>query len=239
VIGLAVAKGIVAPETGALVLAITSFSLATVPLLDAAGRRLSRRLVAAQVPNAALTLAPPTEQVNAIVIGCGRVGRLVSEMLTRHQVSHIIVESDPGVVTEYRKAGLPVYFGDAKNPVFLQRCGLAHAKGVIVTVNKPSAADAIVTSVREQRSDIVIVARAGDETHARRLYQLGVTDAVPETVEASLQLSEATLVGLGVPTGPVIASIHERRDEFRELLQGAAGRPTRGLRASQQKKQSS
>jgi CPA2 family monovalent cation:H+ antiporter-2 len=239
VIGLAVAKGIVAPETGALVLAITSFSLATVPLLDAAGRRLSRRLVAAQVPNAALTLAPPTEQVSAIVIGCGRVGRLVSEMLTRHQVSHIIVESDPGVVTEYRKAGLPVYFGDAKNPVFLQRCGLAHAKGVIVTVNKPSAADAIVTSVREQRSDIVIVARAGDETHARRLYQLGVTDAVPETVEASLQLSEATLVGLGVPTGPVIASIHERRDEFRELLQGAAGRPTRGLRASQQKKQSS
>ena len=76
------------------------------------------------------------------------------------------------------------------------------------------------------------MARAGDETHARRLYKLGVTDAVPETIEASLQLSEATLVGLGVPMGPVIASIHERRDEFRKLLQGAAGRPTRGLRAS-------
>jgi hypothetical protein len=38
-----------------------------------------------------------------------------------------------------------------------------------------------------------------------------------------------------VPTGPVIASIHEKRDEFREALQGAAGRPTRGLRASQMK----
>ena len=63
-----------------------------------------------------------------------------------------------------------------------------------------------------------------------------MTDAVPETIEASLQLSEATLVGLGVPTGPVIASIHEKRDEFREALQGAAGRPTRGLRASQTKK---
>ncbi len=59
--------------------------------------------------------------------------------------------------------------------------------------------------------------------------------AVPETIEASLQLSEAALVGLGVPTGPVIASIHEKRDEFREVLQGAAGRPTRGLRASQMK----
>ena len=61
-------------------------------------------------------------------------------------------------------------------------------------------------------------------THARHLYAIGVTDAVPETIEASLQLSEAALVGLGVPTGPVIASIHEKRDEFRHELQEAAGR---------------
>ncbi len=67
----------------------------------------------------------------------------------------------------------------------------------------------------------MIVARARDAEHARHLYELGVTDAVPETIEASLQLSEAALVGLGVPTGPVIASIHEKRDEFREMLQGA------------------
>jgi monovalent cation:H+ antiporter-2, CPA2 family len=232
VIGLAVTKKILPADTGALVLAITSFSMALVPLLDIFGRRIARKLVAAQVPNPVLNIAPPSEQVNAIVIGCGRVGRLVSEMLTLHEVGHIIVESDPKVVTEYRDEGWPVYFGDAKSQPFLGRCGITQAKGVIVTVNKPAAADAIVSSVRELRSDIVIVARAGDETHARRLYKLGVTDAVPETIEASLQLSEATLVGLGVATGPVIASIHERRDEFRKLLQGAAGRPTRGLRAS-------
>ena len=52
----------------------------------------------------------------------------------------------------------------------------------------------------------------------RGLYAIGVTDAVPETIEASLQLSEAALVGLGVPTGPVIASIHEKRSELRALI---------------------
>ena len=81
---------------------------------------------------------------------------------------------------------------------------------------------------------MVIVARARDAEHARHLYEIGVTDAVPETIEASLQLSEAALVGIGVPTGPVIASIHEKRDEFREALQGAArkaGQTSRGLRA--------
>jgi len=235
VIGLGVAKDIVARETGTFVLAITSLSMAIIPLLDWLGRRLARQLGETQEPDQALSAPPPQERVDAIVIGCGRVGRLVSEMLTRHKVSHIIVESEPGAVTKWRGEGLPVYFGDAKNPAFLRRCGILGAKGVIITVDAPAVADEIVACVRELRERIPVVARAGDEAHARRLYKLGVTDAVPETVEASLQLSEAALVGLGVPTGPVIASIHEKRDEFREALQGAAGRPTRGLRASQTK----
>ena len=41
---------------------------------------------------------------------------------------------------------------------------------------------------------------------------------MPETIEASLQLSEAVLVDVGVPMGLVIASIHERRDEYRAML---------------------
>ena len=65
---------------------------------------------------------------------------------------------------------------------------------------------------------LTIVVRARDARHARRLYKLGATDAVPETVEASLQLSEAALVDIGIPMGLVIASIHQRRDEFRAEL---------------------
>jgi len=237
VIGLAMVGHIISEENGALVLAITSFSMALVPVLDHFARRLSGSLTARDV-NPVVAVLPPQERVDAIVIGSGRVGRLVSDMLTRHNIKHIIIERDPAVVARGRAKGLPVYYGDAKNPLFLKRCGLDEAKGVVITINKASAVSEIVTTVRELRDDILIVARARDAEHARHLYKQNVTDAVPETIEASLQLSEATLVGLGVPTGPVIASIHEKRDEFREQLQGAAGRPTRGLRASQVKKTS-
>jgi CPA2 family monovalent cation:H+ antiporter-2 len=82
--------------------------------------------------------------------------------------------------------------------------------------------------VRALRPDILIVSRARDADHARHLYALGATDAVPETIEASLQLSEAALVGLGVAAGPVIASIHEKRDEIRHALQEAAKNAGRG-----------
>lgn len=236
VIGLSVAASIISPSRGALVLAITSFSMALVPVLDYAARRLSRKIRAQQPANPALLVEPPLEHVDAVVIGAGRVGRLVSDMLGRHHIKHIIVENDPASVSRGRAEGLPVYFGDAKNPLFLKRCGIEQAKGVVITINKPSVVSEIVTTMRDLREDMLIVARARDAEHARHLYKQKVTDAVPETIEASLQLSEATLVGLGVPTGPVIASIHEKRDEFREQLQGAAGRPTRGLRASQLKK---
>jgi monovalent cation:H+ antiporter-2, CPA2 family len=82
--------------------------------------------------------------------------------------------------------------------------------------------------VRTIRLDILIISRARDADHGHHLYAIGATDAVPETIEASLQLSEAALVTLGVPMGPAIASIHEKRDEFRHTLQEAAQAAGRG-----------
>ena len=76
----------------------------------------------------------------------------------------------------------------------------------------------LVKRVRGWCPDLTIVARARDPEHAAELYQAGATDAVPETLESSLQLSEAVLVDLGMAMGPVIASIHEKRAEMRQQI---------------------
>jgi CPA2 family monovalent cation:H+ antiporter-2 len=68
-----------------------------------------------------------------------------------------------------------------------------------------------VAAARAARPSLLIVARARDAEHAARLYHAGATDAVPETIEASLQLAEAALVDVGIAMGPVIVSIHEHR----------------------------
>jgi CPA2 family monovalent cation:H+ antiporter-2 len=157
-------------------------------------------------------------------------------MLDRHGYPFISTDRNPAAVSEWRRRGRQVYFGDASSPAFLKSCGVLEAPAVIVTIHDQHAIDEIVRVARALRPDILIVSRARDATHARHLYAIGVTDAVPETIEASLQLSEAALVGLGLPTGPVIASIHEKRDEFRHELQEAAGQAgqaeTRAIRAS-------
>jgi CPA2 family monovalent cation:H+ antiporter-2 len=191
-------------------------------MLAIVAQRLTQRIVARRPLDPALLIAPEPRRSHAVVVGYGRVGGLVCDMLDRHGIPHTAVDHDPGTVTAFRKAGRNVYFGDAASPAFLKACGVMEASAVIVTIHTHAKIDDIVGVVRKLRSDILIVSRARDADHARHLYSIGVTDAVPETIEASLQLSEAALVGLGVPTGPVIASIHEKRDEFRHALQEAA-----------------
>lgn len=130
--------------------------------------------------------------------------------------------TDAHAVAELRRNGHEVYYGDAADPAFLKACGLMDAAGVVVTIHTQSVIDEIVGQVRELRPDILIVSRARDAVLARHLYEIGFTDAVPETIEASLLLSEAALVGLGVPPGAAIASVLEQRDVFRAELQRAA-----------------
>ncbi len=219
IIGEAMAQGLVERTLGQTVLVAATLSMISIPLLAAVGARIGgRRLAPAETPADLDEAADPSGERRVLVVGYGRVGKLVSEMLTRHGIAWVAADQDARLVDAGRRAGAAIYFGDAARPDFLSRCGLADAPALVVTMDDPEGAEAIVAVARELRPDLVIVARARDARHAARLYELGATDAVPETVEASLQLSEAVLVDIGIPMGLVIASIHERRDEFRTAL---------------------
>ncbi len=164
-------------------------------------------------------MIPPSDiQPRVLIAGFGRVGRLLGEMLAEHKIPYAAIDSEAANAAKGYKAGFPVYFGDASNPEFLKICGIASAKVIAVTMDNAARVDDVVNTVRRQWKDIKIIARARDERHAMRLYEEGVSDAVPETIEASLQLGESILVEAGIAMGLAIASVHERRDGYRKLL---------------------
>ena len=222
-IGSAAALQLVDDQVASSVLAVVSLTMALLPLLGMAGNRLRLR-VARHLPGAVpATVLPPDDHARrVIVVGHGRVGQLVCDLLEEHKVPYLASDRDTALVERFCAQGRPIYYGDASDAQFLRRCGLDDAAGVIVTIDT-AAVDEVVRAVRARRPDVLIVARAHDARHARHLYTLAVTDTVPETIEASLQLAESALVGLGVPMGAVIASIHERREQIRHELQAAAG----------------
>ena len=222
ILGQAMDQKLVARADGEAILVAATLSMTCIPLLAAAGARLGgRKLAPSELPpetDRATDGAAAEADPRVIICGYGRVGRLVGEMLRRHDIPWVAVELDPRLVEAARRDGEAIFFGDASIPEFLLRSGLADAPALVVTMDDPDGAEAIVATARQLRANFTIVARARDARHAHRLYDLGATDAVPETVEASLQLSEALLVEIGIPMGLVIASIHERRDEFRKAL---------------------
>ena len=211
---------VVPRDIGQAVLVSATLTMFLIPALSAIGARFGRKssTQTSEAPKPAADRLDPEPEGLVLVVGYGRVGKLVAEMLNRHALPWTAVERDARLVEQGRRDGSRIYYGDASRLELLERCGLATARAVVVTMDAPEAAEAVVAAVRGARPELAIVARARDARHAARLYELGATDVVPETIEASLQMSEAVLVDIGVPMGLVIASIHERRDEYRKIL---------------------
>ncbi len=224
-VGVGLAGGLIEGEAGRIVMLAAALSMVTIPFLVRALGVLAARRRARNLPAEARVAPPESAEARAILVGYGRVGRLIGDMLDMHTIPYIAVDSDPNLVANARREGKPAYFGDASRAEFLRNCGVETARAVVVTMDAPQKVEDVARLVREMRPDVTLVARARDAEHARALYHLGVTDAVPETIEASLQLSEAVLVDIGVPMGLVIASIHEKRDEFRKVLVAAGASP--------------
>lgn len=228
IIGIATDLHLISNHASGLSLAVTSVSMAATPLLSIAARRLAPALEKHKIPSAEIApelLASPdgAQTCCAIVVGYGRVGKVVCSALRRSNVSYVAADNDPDAVIADRRAGHEVYFGDASDPEFLRVCGIDDAAGVIITINARSVADKIVAYVRSIRPDIPIIARARDADHACHLYRIGATEAVPETVEASLQLSQSALVGLGVDSPSAAVSVDAMRAEFRRALECPSG----------------
>lgn len=216
VLASAVAVGLIAPDAAAFWQMVTALGLTITPLLALLGRWVARRVEPGEAED-----EPGSEDETArvLVIGGGRVGTLVADMLQAHDKPYQIVESDPDLVRALRQRGYRAHFADAVRPDTLTRFGAGDAAAVVLTMDLPVAARHIVRQLRTSHPDLLIVSRARDVAHAGELYRAGASHAVPETLESSLQLSEAVLVDIGVAMGPVIASIHEKRDEFREEIE--------------------
>jgi CPA2 family monovalent cation:H+ antiporter-2 len=216
-------------------LAVT-LSMVAIPAVAAIAFRLAPPRVELKVANENLEAGDEEAEGRVIIVGYGRVGTLVGDMLARHKIPYIAVDDDARLVQRERERDKDkkIYWGDATRPDFLMKCGIATARGVVVTMDAPKAVEQVVQVAHNARADLTIVARARDANHATHLYEIGATDAVPETIEASLQLAEAVLVDIGVPMGLVIASIHDKRDEYRKLLQpkNDGARERRAIRMS-------
>ena len=205
---------LIQPGTAQFWQIVTAIGLTVTPVLAKLGR-----IIALKVEPVPEMPDDDVSEGKTIIIGAGRVGRLIADMLAAHDKPYVAIDSDADLIAEAKRKGFRATFGDAARGDALSRLGIETAAAVVLTMDEPVLAQRLVTKLRRNYPDLLIVARARDTRRAAELYRAGASHAVPETLESSLQLSEAVLVDIGVPMGPVIASIHEKRDEFRAQLE--------------------
>jgi CPA2 family monovalent cation:H+ antiporter-2 len=193
---------------------VTAIGLTVTPILAIIGRWLGRRVDRQAIHQA----PPPTDGSRALIVGFGRVGRLIADMLREHDKPFLAIDSDTDLIGQGLRDGYPVAYADGARTATLSRFGIATATAVILTMDDPHGVLRIVKRLRAEFPELPIIARARSASHAAQLYKAGANYAVPDALEGSLQLSEAALVNLGVPMGFVIASIHEKRDQFRQSI---------------------
>ena len=222
VLSAALTARVIAPETAAFWQVVTALGLTITPLLAKLGRLAGREVGRTELVRQIDEGLDEAAMGQVMILGFGRVGRVIADLLDVHDKDYVAVDADVDAVAAAKKEGYDVLFGDVAHPELIERIRKRRPSAFVLTMDNPVLARRLTRQLRNAFPDLPIIARARDTAHAAQLYKAGVTDAVPETLEASLQLSEAALVDLGVPMGPVIASIHEKRDELRAKIKSEA-----------------
>lgn len=161
---------------------------------------------------------PPEESLrdHVVIVGYGRVGHHLSDILGTLAVPRLVIDSDSARIEALAKAKVPTLYGDAANSTLLEHAALPHARALVVTVPDEASAAIIVAAAEAIAPGIVTIVRAATDEGARQLAALGADSLVRPEFEGGLQIMRATLLTLGFPSRRIQALVDEIRG--REVL---------------------
>lgn len=233
----AASSGVIAAPVHAQLTAVVVLSMALTPLMVLVHGRFKRRPV---IDDQGLE-RPEEQSGQALVIGFGRVGQVVSQALLARGTQVTIIDSSPDMIGAAQRFGLRIYYGDGTRLDVLRACGIEQVGLVVICVDGAQQADRVLAQVRVLAPQAPVVVRAWDRGHACRLIADGVDEPVRETFESALRMGALALQALGddaEQAGQVIARIRELDGQRLamevalsdplaggELLYGNAGQP--------------
>ena len=138
------------------------------------------------------------DQGSIIVAGVGRFGGIVNRILLAAGFKTVVLDHHAEHLTNLRKFGIKVFYGDASRPDLLYAAGIENARMLIVAIDDREQATEIVRYVTENHPAVYIVARAVDRHHVYELYAAGCRDIIREHFDSSVRAARSALEALGV-----------------------------------------
>jgi monovalent cation:proton antiporter-2 (CPA2) family protein len=222
----AVTAGVMGQEQATLLVSLVTITMALTPLLAALAPRLAGR-----------PTEPEREESfegaggSVLLIGFGRFGQLVSQMLLPAGIEVTTIDNDVEMLEAASRFGFKVYYGDGARLDVLRAAGAGKARLVCVCVERRETATRIVELLRAAFPLTRVFVRVFDRIHALEVLEKGAHFQLRETYESAIAFGRAALDELGLPAD-YQAELEEdvrRRDRERFALQQQGGTPQAGL----------
>ncbi len=165
---------------------------------------LQRQGPAAMVP-------PESLNEHVVIIGYGRVGHQIVDLLEQLRVPSLVVEADATRIEALDRRGIPSLYGDAANSEVLSHAGLEHARALVVAGPDEDATEMVVAAARDMAPELPIIARAATKGGVQQLAKVGAQDVIHPEMEGGLEIVRHTLLHLGFP----LHEIYEYTDAVR------------------------
>lgn len=140
-----------------------------------------------------------TIQNHVVVVGYGRVGRHIVDVLEALHIPHLVIEADVERVEALNRRGTVTLFGDAANSEVITHAGLERARALVVTVPEEATSELLVAAARDLAADLPIIVRAATEEGVKRLVDFGAQDVIHPELEGGLEIVRHMLLRLGFP----------------------------------------
>ena len=150
---------------------------------------------------------------HVIIVGCGRTGLLLADLLDQRQIAHVGLDLDAERVTRLQAQGKPFYLGDASRSAMLSKMHFERAAALAVCTDDSRATEHVLQAARRLAPNVPVVARARDIEHAQSLVTQGAARVVPELLESGLQLGCVLFEAIGLPSGVARDLVEAQRIE--------------------------
>ncbi|MFK7912448.1 MAG: cation:proton antiporter [Pseudomonadales bacterium] len=210
VVAAAVAARLLEPEVAQFMLVVVGASmLLTPPLIHLAGWLALKMTSRGIAPAPEATNAPLSGHV--ILVGYGRTGKMLAQLLTDQKAAFVALDLDPARVSFHQAQNVPIYLGDASRRAMLQRVAVDTAAAVVLCTDNHRASERVLGAIRDAAPDVPVLMRVHSSLEASQFVALGAAVAVPEVLESGLHLAEELFSRLDIDEQAYSATLAEYR----------------------------
>lgn len=150
-------------------------------------------------------------QNHVVICGYGRSGRNLVRMIREYKYPVVAIDQSERVIQQLREAEIPYVYGNAASLHVLEKAEVEKAQAMVIALSDPMSTRLCLKRSLELNPGLDIVVRANKDRDIELLYQLGAKEVVQPEFEASLELANHLLSGIGLSGTIIQREIQEIR----------------------------